>query len=168
MGFTLWLDEICAQPARAVLEAIQQAEKKPLGDLRIYDLLRDGDRPLVNGVYFFFSAEGRCLYVGKNSAQKFVERIPIHLSIAESSWMNYFLKRIKKFEHLPSLIEAAEAACSHTLLLMPVASKDQVGAVEKFFRLFAAPKYNSPSARSLGRYQHLDLGAPLTELLKYM
>jgi hypothetical protein len=68
MPFTLWFDEICAQPARAVLNLIQQAEKIPLGDLRIYDLLRDGDRPLLKGVYFFYSAEGQCLYVGKNSA----------------------------------------------------------------------------------------------------
>src|SRR5215813_678061 len=46
MTFTLWFDEICTHPARAVLEAIQKAEKIRLGDLRIYDLLRDGDRPL--------------------------------------------------------------------------------------------------------------------------
>ncbi len=170
MAFTLWYDEICRCPARLVLELIQQAEKVPLGELRIYDLLREGDRPLLWGVYFFYSAEGRCLYVGKNSAQKFVERIPAHLSLAPTSWMNHLVKRILKYEGLGSLAEAAEAAREHRLLLMPVSRKEQtaqLAGLEKFFRLFAGPKYNSLEQRRR-RYNGIDLGAQLTEVLTSM
>src|SRR5262249_18793002 len=145
-----------------------KAEKIRLGDLRIYDLLRDGDRPLVNGVYFFFSAEGQCLYVGKNSAQKFVERIPIHLSVEESSWMNHLVKHMKRSEQLGSLIEAAEVARPHTFFIMPAGKKERIGKIENFFRLFAGPKYNPASDNSRKRYNSLDLGTPLTELIEYM
>jgi transcriptional regulator with XRE-family HTH domain len=168
MPFTLWFDDICAQPARAVLELVQQAEKKPLGDLRIYDLLREGDRHLLKGVYFFYSADGQCLYVGKNSAQKFVERIPIHLSLAENSWMNYLVKKMKRFEGYDSLQQAAEAARTHTLLLMPVGCQEQIASLERFFRMFGCPKYNAFSPKRRGLYAGLDLGKPLTEVLKFI
>jgi len=52
-----------------VLELVQRAEKVPLGDLRVYDLLREGDRPLLWGVYFFYSSAGQCLYVGKSARE---------------------------------------------------------------------------------------------------
>jgi hypothetical protein len=164
MSFTLWFDEISSQPARSVLEQVQLAEKKPLVDLRIYDLLRDGDRVLRKGVYFFYSAEGQCLYIGKNSAQKFVERIPIHLCVAEDAWMNYLVKYIRRYEKLDSLTEAADAARSHTLLLMPVAREEQIGRLEKFFRLFAEPKYNALKRRKW--HNALDLEVPLGDVLQ--
>jgi hypothetical protein len=167
--FTLWFDEVCSQPARVVLERVQQAEKKPLGDLRIYDLLRDGDRPLLWGVYFFYSREGSCLYVGKNSSRKFVERIPVHLCLYPKDWMNHLVQRIRDYEELNSLIDAAEAARTHTLLLVPVSQKEQtkhLAALEKFFRLFAEPKYNALPRRK--RHNRIDLGAPLSEVLEHL
>jgi hypothetical protein len=167
--FTLWFDEVCSLPARVVLERLQQAAKKPLSDLRIYDLLRDGDRPLLWGVYFFYSREGSCLYVGKNSARKFVERIPVHLCLYPKDWMNQLVQRIRDYEELVSLTDAAEAARTHTLLLMPVSQKEQtkrLAALEKFFRLFAEPKYNALPRRK--RHNRIDLGAPLSEVLEYL
>jgi hypothetical protein len=88
MRFTLWYDEECTQPVLDVLEQVRHAKKKPLGELLVYDLLRDGDRPLLWGVYFFFSHDGQCLYVGKNSARKFVDRIPVHLCLYPKERMN--------------------------------------------------------------------------------
>jgi hypothetical protein len=168
MPFTLWFHEVCTQPARVVLERVQQAEKKALGELRIYDLIREGDRPLLWGVYFFFSPEGQCLYVGKNSARKFVERIPVHLSLAEEDWMNHLVKRMCRYEGLSCLADAAEAARGHTLLLMPVSQeqKTQIAALEKFFRLFAEPKYNALPRRK--RHSRIVLEASLTEVLASM
>jgi hypothetical protein len=140
-----------------------------LGELRIYDLLRDGDRPLLWGVYFFYSPDRQCLYVGKNSARKFVERIPAHLSLAPTSWMSHLVKRICKHEGIGSLAEAAESARCHRLLLMPVNRREQIGEIgrlERFFRLFADPRYNSLQRRS--RHSLLDLGAPLMQVLEYV
>src|SRR4051812_34326677 len=125
MPFTLWFDEVCTQPARVVLKRVRRAEKKPLGELLVYDLLREGDRPLLWGVYFFFSRDGQCLYVGKNSARKFVDRIPVHLYLYPNDWMNHLVKRMCHYEGLGCLTDAAEAARSHTLLLMPVSQKEQ-------------------------------------------
>lgn len=169
MPFTLWFDDIRALPARVVLEKVQLADKIALADLRIYDLLREGERPLLWGVYFFFTQKGKCLYVGKNAARKFVERIPVHLCLHPNDWMNHLVKRIQKYENLGSLADAAEAARSHTLLLMPVSNKEQtkrLAAVEKFFRLFAEPKYNSLPRRK--RHKGIDLGTSFTEVLEYI
>jgi hypothetical protein len=169
MPFTLWFDDICEQPARVVLERVAQSEKMPLGDLRIYDFLREGERLLRWGVYFFHSQEGECLYVGKNSTQKFVEPIPIHFCLEPNTWMTHLVKRIQKFEGLACLTDAAEAARRHTLLLMPVSQNEQrkwLAALERFFRLFAMPKYNALALRL--RHKGIDLGAPLSEVLQYM
>jgi hypothetical protein len=167
MPFTLRFDEVCAKPARDVLELVQQAVKKPLGELRIYDLLHECGRPLLWGVYFFYSREGQCLYVGKNSARKYVERIPVHLCVAEEDWMNHLVKRMRQMEEgIGCLMEAAEAARTHTLLLMPVSQKEHITPLERFFRVFAAPKYNALPRRK--RFNRIDLGAPLAEVLKDM
>src|SRR6266446_6795680 len=167
MSFSLWFDDVCGEPARVALQRVQQAEKTPVGELRIYDLLRDGDRLLRWGVYFFYSQHGECLYVGKNSTQKFVERIPIHFCLEPNTWMNHLVKKIQKHEALPCLTDASEAARGHTLLLMPVSEKEQrtwLAALEKFFRLFAAPKYNALRRRN--RHNSINLDAPLLDVLK--
>ena len=108
MGFTLWFDELCTEPASVVLERVQRVEKKPLGELLVYDLLRDDDRPLLWGVYFFYSQKGECLYVGKNSARKFIDRIPVHLCLSETDWMNHLVRRIR--QHDGGCLNDAETA----------------------------------------------------------
>jgi hypothetical protein len=169
MPFTLWFDEVCTQPARVVLTRVRQAAKKPLGDLLVYDLLRDGDRPLFWGVYFFFSREGQCLYVGKSSSRMLVDRIPVHLCLYPREWKNHLLRRICKYEELDSFPDAADAASTHTLLLMAVGKKEQtegLATLEKFFRLFAEPKYNALKRRK--RHDRIDLERPLNEVLELM
>src|SRR5262249_13974726 len=135
----------------------------------VFDLLHDADRLLLWGVYLFYSREGRCLYVGKSSARKFVERIPVHLCPYPKEWMNHFVKKICKKEGIACLTDAMEAARSHTLLLIAVSEKaqtKQLAALEKFFRLFAEPKYNALRRRE--RHNRIDLAAPLGEVLHDM
>ena len=166
MPFKLRFEDLAPLSAYAVLERVNGGEKRRLGDLRVYDLLfGDDGRPIYKGVYLFYSSGGACLYVGKNSAQKFVERIPWHLSLSPRSWMNHLLKRTRQYEHLASLEEAAEVAREDTLLLIDVGQHEQIRPLENFFRLFAAPRYNSYRESRRKRYTAMKLGAPLIEVL---
>jgi hypothetical protein len=145
MSFTIWFEDVRGLAARNVLERVRVAEKKTLCDLRVYDLICEGNRALLWGVYFFFSREGECLYVGKNAARKFVERIPVHLCLWDDDWMNHLVKRIQKCGGHTSLFDAAEAAKEHTLLLLAISDKEErdvISPLEKFFRIFSSPKYN--------------------------
>jgi hypothetical protein len=177
MSFKVHFDVLAKQPAQEALNLVHSLPKKRLKDLRIYDLLYDGDEPIYYGVYLFYSPDGRCLYVGKNSAQKFVERIPWHLSIAESSWMNHLVRYIRKHEGLESLSEAAEVASDNELLLIPFSRSEYIGKLEgecigkleKFFRLFAEPKYNTYSPRTRQKNRStIDLDIPLIEVVEQL
>jgi hypothetical protein len=166
MSFTLWFEDIRGLDARRVLENVLVAEKRSLGDLRVYDLICEGNRALLWGVYFFFNREGECLYVGKNAARKFVERIPVHLCLWDDDWMNHLVKRIQKYGGHTCLFDAAVAARDYTLLLIAISDKEEreiISPLEKFFRIFSAPKYNQLPMKE--RYKRLDLGLPLSQLL---
>ena len=167
MSFTLWLDKFLDQPANEVLQAANQAQKIRLDDLRVFDLLFDGAEPIYFGVYLFYSAGGECLRVGKNSSQTFVQRLPWHLSVWEHSWMNYLLTDIQKDEQIHSLRDAAEIARNHSLLLFHVhrLQGTTISRLEKFFRVFAVPKYNAYRESYRKRYAGVDLRAPLTDVL---
>jgi len=165
MHFKIPFSELERRPAKDVLDAIDQAQKKKVGDLKIYDLMLDDDEPILNGVYVFFSETGNCLYVGKNAAQKFVERIPWHFAVDQGAWMNQYLKRTRKHNELETLTEAAHEAKDDQLLLIPVEQRDLIKPLEKFLRLFAEPLYNSYSSSYRARHQHIDLESPLREVL---
>lgn len=154
--------------ASDVLKAIAHASRAPLRDLKVFDLILDGDGPtdICHGVYAFFDPEGICLYVGKNSSQSFVERIPWHFALGEGSWMNHFLKYLKRDQSLTSLGGAAMAARNCELLLMPIAQYELIGAFEKFLRIFLMPKFNGYSQKYRARYAGVDLSEPLRVLLR--
>ena len=129
---------------------ISAAPKKRLGDLKLFDIImQDGlEPPATHGIYFFFDADKTtCLYVGKNASQQFIERIPWHFALSESSWMNHFLKYYKKHHQSPSLFEAARGASDCYILLMPVPD-ELIAKAEKFFRVFLKPRFNSLASAS--------------------
>jgi len=172
MSFSVRFEQMATESAQAATEMVYRATKKLVGDLKIYDLMFEGEKPLGarHGVYLFFSPENECLYVGKNSAQSFIERIPWHFALWEASWMNHFLKGVRKYQGFNSLIEAADYSRNHQLLLVPVSGDDwsSIGALEKFFRVFLKPTFNAYSDRYISRHQHLDLSKPLREVLEVM
>ena len=154
---------------KSVIKVVQRAEKKPLKELRIYDLIMRGNRPLKisHGVYFFYSAQGECLYVGKNSSRRFVERIPDHFSLGVDSWMNQFLSHMKKVYNLRDIATAAIKAKNCRLLLMPVGNHESIGKIEKFFKIFLQPKFNSHKDKTISYYKkRIDLNQKLREILK--
>lgn len=153
--------------ASDALKAVAHASRTPLRDLKVFDLILDGDAPtdIWHGVYAFFDPAGICLYVGKNSSQNFVERIPWHFSLHEDAWMNHFLKYLRRHQGLTTLGEAAMAARNCELLLMPMAQYELITAFEKFLRIFLAPKFNMYSQGYRARYAGLDLSEPLGAVL---
>ena len=127
----------------------------------------NGEKIIDHGVYFFFSPENDCLYVGKNSSQSFVERIPWHFALSEESWMNHFVKYHRKFGEFKSIPEAAIDSKRCQLLLMPVANEnlESIKPLEKFFRLFLKPRYNSYSLNYQNRYRSVNMNEPLYKVI---
>ena len=93
-----------------------------------------------------------------------------HFSLLKGKWeMNNLLLHMCRREKYESLAEAAEAARTHTLLLMPISEethKPVIKHVERFFRLYAEPKYNELSYRS--RPRRLKLDEPWDQALSHV
>ena len=145
------------------VSAISAAPKKRLRDVHLFDFIMHDGKELpdgVHGIYFFFAPDGTtCLYVGKNSSPQFIERIPWHLAISETSWQNYFLKYYKKDREFTSLFEAAKDAGDCQILLMPTPPEDGlIAKAEWLFRFFQKPEFNALA--SGGRFRILSSVPP--------
>ena len=129
-------------------KAISAAPKKLLRDIKLFDfIMQDGaEIPGVHGIYFYFAPDAEtCLYVGKNSSQQFIERIPWHFAISEGSWQNHFLKYFRKHHNFGTLFEAAKDIGDCHILLMPI-DAELIKNSEKFFRVFQKPQFNTLAA----------------------
>jgi len=130
-------------------KAIAAAPKKRLRDAKLFDfIMQDGaELPGLHGIYFYFAPDDRtCLYVGKNSSQQFIERIPWHFAVSEGSWQNHFLKYYRKHHNSNSLFNAAKAAGDCYILLVPI-EDELITSAEKFFRVFQKPQFNTLASR---------------------
>ena len=128
-------------------DEIMRAPRKRVSDLKVLDLAFEpgGNVPSQNGVYIFFSEKGECLYVGKNSSQTFVERIPWHFALGEGSYANHLLKRLRKIYQIQSLEECAKRASTFELLLIPVPVWENIKPLENLLRKAMCPKLNGSS-----------------------
>lgn len=104
----------------------------------------------------FFSNSNACLYVGKNSSQSFIERIPWHFALSEKSWMSHFLKHFRNHRQLDSIPEAALNVLDCRLLLIPVERIRYIDALEKLMKLVMKPEFNSYSERYMSQYRQID------------
>jgi hypothetical protein len=147
--------------ALSVAEAIKSittAPKKQIRDIKLFDFIMQGGTEIsgVHGIYFYFAPDGEtCLYVGKNSSQQYIERIPWHFAISEGSWQNHFLKYFRKYYNYGTLFEAAKKIGDCHILLMPV-DAELIKNSEKFFRVFQNPQFNT-----LAAWRHLLDSVPL-------
>jgi hypothetical protein len=137
-------------PVGDARSAIASAPKMRLGEIKIYDLITEDS----HGIYLFFSPDSTtCLYVGKNSSMQFVERIPLHFAIGETSWQNHFLKKYRNHYKSGSLPDTAKAVSGCHILLMPVRKYELIAKAEKFFRVVQKPVLNE-----LKSYKYEELG----------
>lgn len=150
MGIFVQYEELKSlSPKNALATLVRSRKTTTLSDLKIYDLIYDGERAVEKGcgVYLFFSQDNRCLLVGKNSASSFVERIPWHFSLKNDAWMNFLVKRTRERGNLNANSEAANALGGCRLLLIEVDRTSEppetIEALEKCLRIFAAPTLNA-------------------------
>jgi hypothetical protein len=146
---------------------VTEREKKRLSDLKVFDLVSDAGRLLVSnhGVYLFFDASGRnCLYVGKNSSNQFVERIPSHFAQSDGSWSNHFIKYFRKFNRSESLFQATLDSGSCHLILIQV-EREYIGNAERILRVLFDPKFNSLAGKPRHR-AGLRLESSFSEAIK--
>jgi hypothetical protein len=129
---------------------IAEHDKLRIGDLKVLDLVRNGDEAeeCQHGIYLFFDDENRCLYVGKNSSQQFIERIPAHFAQSDNSWFNHFIKYFKRSRDIQSYSDATIAAesCKLALILIPEGKK-VIAKIESILRSIMTPQFNSIKKR---------------------
>lgn len=172
MSFRLNLSSIVNLPARDSLLKIKLAEKITISDLKVIDLILENDEPTINcsGIYTFYSQNNECLYVGKTESC-FIERIPWHFALHESAWMNHFLKYLRRdLQNIKTLEEAALKALNCKLLLLPIDNGkwNLIKPLEKFFRIFLIPKFNTYSESYRNKYANLNLSESIENLLQFM
>ena len=157
--FILLFADIKEQKLNKAIEAIKSVKRKPLSELKVFDLLLtpDGTEQIRHGVYLFWNAKGQVVYVGKNSSYHFVQRIPNHLGLSKNFFDNHLLKRIIKFElkidySYSSFVSAAMYAQNFEISLIPInigtpdtteQEGKQITKFEKLLRVKLEPKYNS-------------------------
>ena len=137
-------------------DEIKNLEKKPLGELKVFDLLKFNDKAIFHGVYIFFDENENILYIGKNSRESFVERIPWHFAMSQYSWMNHFFKYSKEFNKVETFEEIADKCINNKICLLIVNEHDKIGALEKLLRITFKPKYNSFKTKVMDMNSLLD------------
>jgi len=142
-NFKLGFSEIAKISPSEVEKVLQDHSKVTLSEMTIFDLLKYKGEVVRHGVYIFYSPENEPLYVGKNSAQSFVERIPWHFSLSDKSWMNGFVRGIRKFKELEKLAHTTDYAKKCKLLLIVDDCGISKKKLERTLRILLKPKFNS-------------------------
>jgi hypothetical protein len=155
MSFRLDLNELLDVDVRDVQAIINNCQKVLLKDLRIHDLIFSPDmsRAIRHGVYFFFSNENECKYVGMVGSSHFVHRIGGHFGMSPKYGMNQFLRgaveHLKLGSEYNSYVEAAKATFGYGLVLIDVGEIGSIGdnrvlirKLERLFHIIYKPSFN--------------------------
>lgn len=85
-----------------VVKILSETEGIKLIDCRIVDLVfihGDMQKPIDSGLgVYIFKTKERVFYVGSCTSRNFLERIPPHVDIRSSAWMNRLVKNMVKEE----------------------------------------------------------------------
>jgi hypothetical protein len=119
--FITSIEELYLLKPLEVFEKLSKASKKPLKELRVFDLSIFEGKPLVSagGVYLFFDSNNICLYVGKATSRSFIERIPAHFDPRSFAWFTTFPNRVLNKDittDYPSALNFCANECNLLLL----------------------------------------------------
>ncbi len=129
----------------SIKNKLESQEKYKINELKLFDIISSNGKPLpaLQGIYIFFDPQDSCLYVGKNSSQQFIERIPWHFAQSDDSYSNHFIKKYRKDKDIEDYHEAALALGNCKILLIPANYGVDISYLEKVFMKIMQPKYNA-------------------------
>ncbi len=152
MSFKLNVDDFEGLSIKAVMNIVDNAYKKPLSEVLLFDLLLNEttNEALRHGVYMYFNDENECVYVGMCSSSHFVHRIGGHFGMSPKYGMNTFLKRTVKMlglsSSMESYVEALPKISDYGLLIINANTKGKkyIARLEKIFHINYKPTLNFP------------------------
>ncbi|WP_434937808.1 hypothetical protein ACRWQN_11375 [Shewanella sp. HL-SH8] len=153
MSFKLNVDDFEGQSIQSVVTIVDNAFKKPLSEVLLYDLLLNEttDKALRHGVYMYFNDKNECVYVGMCSSSHFAHRIGGHFGMSPKYGMNTFLKRTVKMlgfqtDKYESYVEALPKISNYGLLIINANTKGKsfITKLEKLFHIAYKPELNFP------------------------
>ena len=136
-----------------ILNILQNASKKKLAALHLFDLSLFNEQPLTSagGIYIFFGADNTCLYVGKATSRSFISRIPAHFDPNPDSWFATFPNKVLEKGITGDYASALKFGLSCSLLLLKFSCdldcKSYAGILETYLRDLLKPSLN-PLKRS--------------------
>jgi hypothetical protein len=147
--FITSIEELYLLKPLEVFEKLNKASKKPLQELRVFDLSIFQGGPLVSagGVYLFFDSNNICLYVGKATSRSFIERIPAHFDPRSYAWFATLPNRVVK-QDLTSDYSSALDFCVNQCNLLLInfntneECSEQASLTETYLQILFQPKLN--------------------------
>lgn len=151
--YTIKVDQLRLLTIREMLEVIEASPKKPLQDLRLFDLLLGDDRQIAlrHGIYMFFDDQRKCIYVGMCTSSHFAHRIGGHFGMSPKYGMNTFLRRAVRDVGLDSntyesYVEVLARIGSYQILIIDAnnTGKKFIRALERLLHTTIKPRLNFP------------------------
>lgn len=167
--FIISIEELYLLKPLEVSEKLSKASKKPLQELRLFDLSIFEGKPIISagGVYLFFDFNNICLYIGKATSRSFIERIPAHFDPRSYAWFTTFPNRVVKKEltsDYPSALNFCAKKCN--LLLIKFSSNEdcaeQAILTETYLQILFQPTLN------LLKLKHSKILAPEQTFSEYL
>lgn len=176
MKFKMHVDDFAALDMQEVRNAIQNSYKKPLAELKLFDLLINEERntALRHGIYIFFDDQGKCMYIGMCSSSHFAHRLGGHFGMSPKYGMNTFLKRIvksfkvnpKEPEDYSDYVDSLPLIANYGLVIIDANKKGVpfIKNLERLLHIVFRPDLNFPT-RFPKTYRAIDLQTRFSDLM---
>ena len=147
-NFIVSIEDLYDLTSQEILKNIQNAAKKKLADINLFELSLFNEQPLTSagGVYSFFTSDNVCLYVGKATSRSFISRIPAHFDPRPDSWFATFPNKVLKMQLASDYTSALKFCRSCSVLLIQFACDQDcgnyAGKIETYLRDLLKPSLN--------------------------
>ena len=166
MGHILFFDEEKDKDLtiEGLVERIKGAEKMAFKDMKLTDLIYDGQS--LTGIYVVFNEDDKPIYVGKSSSRAILERIAAHFDLRSIAFMNSYLCALAgkyKGKKEPQandaeLKEAYKRALEHKLVFVSIKNCKEYNKIETALMYFleTGTKPGLNKIRGKAKYRETD------------